>query len=591
MELLLDAGADLESKGSSGTPLYIAAQESNGTLMALLLSRGANINATNESFASPLTVSSINEYFLGVQLLLKFGANVEGHEQCHTTPLQAAVVANNMDCVKALVEAGANIFSNFGKDEYTPLSFAMLTGRKEIAFYLLEHINGGQTTQIGGNENDFFIKYMEGNMVFSESLFYKVCGIGHLELVKRMVETKKVDLNGISEIGNTPLTCAITANTVEVAEYLISIGADINKCDKLATPLFCAMVEPRLDMVALLLRCGVDLNQMCNGMTPLQWAFVRNYLTVAQELINAGASLDKKAENGFSVACFCQSIQAFEMLQKLGVDFITPGHEGHLAIQSFAEAGNLELVKKMLELGVDVNCCDQRGFTPIFSALPHIETFHYLLERGAKVDVITQGGNTILHSATAEDTVPPKVLEELIPLVKDKISINMRDGNSFTPFLIALTRGSIEKMRILAAAGADMKNVQDGDDILTVLHWAAATSKPDIIKTLVQITGLDVNVRANNGYNAGYYATNETIETLVELGIDFNIIGNSGDSALHLATEENNVEMVKIMLKGGANKDAKNAAGETPLDWAIKFNFPEVAEVLRSMNFYYLTLI
>ena len=47
------------------------------------------------------------------------------------------------------------------------------------------------------------------------------------------------------------------------------------------------------------------------------------------------------------------------------------------------------------------------------------------------------------------------------------------------------------------------------------------------------------------------------------------------------AAEKGNIEAVKQHLADGADVNAKDGGGDTPLDWAIKYNHTENADLLR----------
>ena len=51
-------------------------------------------------------------------------------------------------------------------------------------------------------------------------------------------------------------------------------------------------------------------------------------------------------------------------------------------------------------------------------------------------------------------------------------------------------------------------------------------------------------------------------------------------SPLHLATEYNNVEMIKLLIKGGFDVNIQNNLGQTPLLFACYHNFYESVDVL-----------
>lgn len=571
--MLLEAGADIESKDEDGnTPMLIAAKNNNAKMMVLLASHGANVNAQNNFLISPLGFSANNEYFPGIQLLLKLGANVDGHP--NKSPVMAAILSKNLEIVKTLVEAGASILHLSEKEDgYTPLAYSILTGANEISLYLLQHIKGEQMIQPDKDEYDIFIEYLEGDTNLSESVLHKACVEGNLEIVKRLKKSNNFDVDAMSQEGRTPLTAAVRRGKyIEMIEYLLSLGADPNKGENTGcTPLLYAADENNSQIIELLVRNGAEVDKH----NELRHAVSNGKLEAAQTLINLGAKLN-------DISLYCNSIECFEMLVKNRVDFTKADEkDGNFPLIIFAENGNLELVKKMVEIGVDVNCSNKTGLTPILVSLSFVEIFHYLLEKGAKVDVIAQGGYTILHAACGDNQTPASILEELLFLVKDKISISMK-ASELTPLHVAVQLGNVEKMRILLNAGADIrqkvKNTAHENEFISAIHLAKT---PEMIKVLVKEMGFDVNERGNRGSTAAHYSTNEAIGALIEMGADLNILGERGCSPLHLAVEDNNLIMTEMMLKGGANKYLKNKNGETPLDLAIELNFPEIAKILQ----------
>lgn len=58
------------------------------------------------------------------------------------------------------------------------------------------------------------------------------------------------------------------------------------------------------------------------------------------------------------------------------------------------------------------------------------------------------------------------------------------------------------------------------------------------------------------------------VKDLLMQGVDANYCDKQGMSLLHLATVFNHTEIAFILMEAGANVDAKNAQGETPLDCA-----------------------
>jgi len=54
-----------------------------------------------------------------------------------------------------------------------------------------------------------------------------------------------------------------------------------------------------------------------------------------------------------------------------------------------------------------------------------------------------------------------------------------------------------------------------------------------------------------------------------------------GNTALHIATLNNNIDVVKLLLENGADKEIKNKNEKTALDFAKKAWFLELKEILK----------
>lgn len=82
---------------------------------------------------------------------------------------------------------------------------------------------------------------------------------------------------------------------------------------------------------------------------------------------------------------------------------------------------------------------------------------------------------------------------------------------------------------------------------------------------------------------AAYYGNEEAVETLLKKDSRLANIGSTVDgwTPLEDATLKANVEIVKILLKYGANPTLTDKHGGTPMDMATKFGKGEIVKVLR----------
>ncbi|RYC54411.1 hypothetical protein CHU98_g11798 [Xylaria longipes] len=90
VQLLLDKGADFESRDSGGlerTPLSWAAGNGNKEIIQLLLDKGADFESRDSNSETPLSWAAKNGHKKAVQLLLEKGADFETKDKLNRTPL------------------------------------------------------------------------------------------------------------------------------------------------------------------------------------------------------------------------------------------------------------------------------------------------------------------------------------------------------------------------------------------------------------------------------------------------------------------------------------------------------------------------
>jgi len=121
---LLDEGAWINATNIDGaTPLCDAAANGQVECAQLLLSRNASVNPPT-LLTSPLHEAAIRGHSKCVSLLIVHGANLDASD-CHFgTPLHAACAAYkiSMECVTSLIRAGADV--NASIIQCTPLHIA-----------------------------------------------------------------------------------------------------------------------------------------------------------------------------------------------------------------------------------------------------------------------------------------------------------------------------------------------------------------------------------------------------------------------------------------------------------------------------------
>lgn len=126
-----------------------------------------------------------------------------------------------------------------------------------------------------------------------------------------------------------------------------------------------------------------------------------------------------------------------------------------LDIVDAAGMGNIEVLKKHVANGVDVNFDSGDGYTPLLMAAMYDkpEAVKYLLEAGADPNLLTSSGSSVMLTATQYGK-----LEIVRILVAAGVDVNTIYGNGYTTALReAIAYGHVDVAKFLIESGADIK--------------------------------------------------------------------------------------------------------------------------------------
>ncbi|KAJ7819950.1 ankyrin repeat-containing domain protein, partial [Mycena olivaceomarginata] len=203
----------------------------------------------------------------------------------------------------------------------------------------------------------------------------------HLEIVKLLAP---IPVPGSStpieaQYLNIALLAAVQGSNVEISEYLVSEGADVNFLDPWegGTPLSCAAETNNLSLVQFLISAGADpnLHQSNTSTIPLFSATFTHNLEIVQALVAAGADIHIQSAKQRNVLVCCETVELLRFFLERGVDPSLEDRGGdtplHLicarAIAEFAVAA----VELLLRFGaaVTVEKPGRRGLTPVDIAI------------------------------------------------------------------------------------------------------------------------------------------------------------------------------------------------------------------------------
>lgn len=412
---------------------------------------------------------------------------------------------------------------------------------------------------------------------------------------------------------NTPLADAAERLDIAAIERLLAAppAAETINAPQVdgMTALHWAVYHDRLDLVSRLLDAGADASAANRyGVIPLSLACANGNSDIVDALLAAGAAPNAVLVGGetvFMTAARTGRIEVVEALYEAGADihFREP-RRGQTALMWAVAEGNLDVVELLLETGADPNATLDSGFTPLLFAVREgrIEVMEALLRAGVDVNEAT----------------PRRSLKRDRPLPGGR---SVRPGS--TPLLVAVTNGHFELAARLLDAGADPNAANPG---YTALHMLARVRKPgagdnnprpdgsgsmdglEFVRDMVA-HGADLEARMttrarlnNTSFNelgatpfvlAALVADADLMRVLVEAGADPLTRTDDGSTALMAAaglgtrspgedagTEEEVLEAVRTALELGADINATNGSGETPMHGAAYKNLPRVVHLL-----------
>jgi ankyrin repeat protein len=214
---------------------------------------------------------------------------------------------------------------------------------------------------------------------------------------------------------------------------------------------------------------------------------------------------------------------------------------------------HMDVARFLIERGARVNVMDWYGRTPLWAAVEtrnmdvdNAEPFENGVDRAPVLDLIR-----VLLDRGAD---PNTRIKETPPIRRQMLritgSLSWVDFTGQTPFLTAALSGDISVMRLLLEYGAD-------PDI------------PTFGGTTALMAAAGVNWVVDQTYDEGQKALLEAVRICAdELGMDVNAVNSMGLTAMHGAANRGSDDIIRFLVARGAQLDTRDNEGRTPLTWA-----------------------
>ena len=295
-------------------------------------------------------------------------------------------------------------------------------------------------------------------------------------------------------------------------------------------------------------------------------------------------------------------LEVVRILLECGVDPEIRDRDGYNSLDEASEAGHVEVAQILLEHGADAKAQDNAYWTPLHTASTEAIA-RVLLEHGGDANAQTKDKRTPLHhsSEVGSVEVTQVLLEhgadanaqcndywtplheagiEVVALVLLKHGANPKAQDKYnrTPLHVSSRRGRMEVARVLLEYGAD-PNAQT-KDYSTPLHGAGTEG---VAWALLE-HGANPNAQDKDNRTPLHVSSEqgrmEVARVLLEYGADPNARDTKNMTSLHLTSREGHLDIVHLLLLCGSDVHAQDNDGQTPFQIASRQGHQDIVWLL-----------
>jgi len=260
---------------------------------------------------------------------------------------------------------------------------------------------------------------------------------GNLDIIKAI---DPLNLKYINDYGETYLFYAVRENNIDLINYLMKIGLDINHYTKRGKSLLHYSTD-NLELTAFLIGKGVNINkQDSDGRAPIMLSAQRGNIDLVRLYIENNADLILKDNEGKTVLDYANGmtrIKHEKVFQPIKDLLKTYGANSGYPLREAVVHGTVDEVKEILksskspadakdqfgstalvytcsveklellyDYGIDLNIKNQDGLTGLIFASRKgcFDAVKFYIERGAEINA-KQGNRTALDNAESSDII------------------------------------------------------------------------------------------------------------------------------------------------------------------------------------------
>ncbi|KAL3457114.1 ankyrin repeat-containing domain protein [Aspergillus heterothallicus] len=283
-----------------------------------------------------------------VQMLIECRVDINAADRVGSTALSQAITNNHPKVAMLLISSGCDVARAI--EVYGNTSPLL----EDVASYghakLLELMLGK-----AGDSN------ADDRACGEENMLIAAASGGHVDVVKFLLETRRIPTHYLGNHGKTALMCAAIGGYTDVVGLLLDAGADIHaRDDDGRDAFFSATAETGL--------CTDKKDEIY----PETVAGLEGQLQVARILAAKGANLNNRDQHGRSAFSYLAEKSQIEMMKffisELGVDVTDVDSSGRSPLWYACSTNSVTSIKLLLEAGADKFKADVSGKIPLHDA-------------------------------------------------------------------------------------------------------------------------------------------------------------------------------------------------------------------------------
>ncbi len=361
-------------------------------------------------------------------------------------------------------------------------------------------------------------------------------------------------------------------NNLLVAKKLVSMGADVNYQEKrhgfefffkwfghYVSPIVFAIKNNNPDMCLFLIDEGVSV------MTAIRLSLGRNNDEISWTLLNSNKRIDLSEVLFYAIEYNNNDIFKYCISKNANINALSSSKRTILEEAVFAN--NISACKYIVEkLNFDPLWKNENGRNLLMIAANQnsIPLIDYFLTRGIDINSVDNSGHTPLYYTL----YPMGAKEAFYYLIKKGTNIHHIDNNKNSLSNYALANFNTEdEFYFLVKNGVGIDHINK-NNISLLIQAIKEKHSNELIAFLID-SGVDINHIDNKNKTALMYVIHsglkdkEIIKKLIKKGANIETKTPEGETLLFMATKNTDYEMIDFLLTQGANIEARNPRGET----------------------------